>query len=121
MPQSAQSFEPGQFVAVTQQIPQANDTWTVRVEGEVVRYEQKKTGSWYAHSKDDRLWLDRLVIRKADGEIVSLSLDANTHIDRLEPPEAAEAPEVDEAGSDDAPEAEGEENAEADEAAKDAE
>lgn len=121
MPQSAQTFEPGQFVAVTQQIPQANDTWTVRVEGEVVRYEQKKTGSWYAHSKDDRLWLDRLVIRKADGEIVSLSLDANTHIDRLEPPAPPETPEVAEEQSDDAAVAEGEADSDDAEATKDAE
>ena len=38
-------------------------------------FSQQTTGSWYAHSKDDKLWLDRLTLRKADGEITTLNLD----------------------------------------------
>lgn len=44
-------------------------------------YDQQPTGSWYAHSKGDKLWLDRLKLRKEDGEIISLILDAFSHID----------------------------------------
>lgn len=76
-------FEVGQKVAVIQQILQRDEVWTARVVGEVVRCGQRKTGSWYAHSKDDKLWLDRLVLRKEDGEIVELSLDANTRVELL--------------------------------------
>ncbi len=65
----------GAQVAVTQQIAARNYTWTHTVRGEVVDFRQKTTGSWYAHSKNDRLWLDRLTIRKPDGEIVVLNLD----------------------------------------------
>jgi hypothetical protein len=72
---------PGAKVVVTQQIPARDRTWTNQVNGTVVSYEQKKTGSWYAHSKDDKLWLDRLVLRKEDGEITTLNLDDYTHID----------------------------------------
>jgi hypothetical protein len=74
-------FTPGQKVLVVQQIPQRDEVWTIRTAGQVVRFEQKKTGSWFAHSKDDRLWLDRLVVRKDDGEIVSFVLDQYTHIE----------------------------------------
>ena len=77
----ASELTPGTRVVVTQQIPQRDEVWTIKTEGEVVRVEQKKTGSWFAHSKDDRLWLDRLVIKKDDGEIVMFNLDGYTHID----------------------------------------
>ncbi len=83
MTQSTDEFKAGQRVAVTQQIPRKQGVWTGRVEGVVVRTEQKKTGSWYAHAKDDKLWLDRLVIRKDDGEVVVANLDAYTHIETI--------------------------------------
>lgn len=66
---------PGARVKVTQQIAARNYTWTTTHTGTVVFYEQRTTGSWYAHSKNDRLWLDRLKIRKDDGEILTLNLD----------------------------------------------
>lgn len=81
MGQTTDQFKPGQKVMVTQQIPQRDEVWTNKVGGEVVRYEQRKTGSWYAHSKDDKLWLDRLVVRKDDGEIVVFNLDPYTHVE----------------------------------------
>lgn len=83
MASSVDQFEPGQRVAITQQIPQRDRVWTTKVVGIVVRYEQRKTGSWYAHAKDDKLWLDRLVIKKEDGEIVVCNLDNYTHVELL--------------------------------------
>ncbi len=41
----------------------------------VVRWRQATTGSWFAHARNDRLWLDRLEIRRDDGELVTLNLD----------------------------------------------
>lgn len=78
------TYEPGQRVRVTQQVPRLSGTIAATVEGVVVRYEQSKTGSWYAHAKDDRLWLDRLVLRKDDGEVVVLNLDRLSHVDILD-------------------------------------
>lgn len=83
MPATLDQFKPGQRVRVTQQIPQRARVWTTAVTGEVVRFEQRKTGSWFAHSKDDKLWLDRLSIRKDDGEVVVCNLDEYTHVDVL--------------------------------------
>jgi len=68
-------LKPGARVRVTQQIAARDYTWTSDVRGIVVAYQQKQTGSWFAHSKDDKLWLDRLVIRKDDGELTTLILD----------------------------------------------
>jgi hypothetical protein len=66
---------PGTQVHVTQQIPHRNRVWTNDIRGTIISYEQKQTGSWYAHSKDDKLWLDRLTLQTLDGELTSLILD----------------------------------------------
>ncbi|HVU62875.1 MAG TPA: hypothetical protein VHC70_02770 [Phycisphaerales bacterium] len=74
-------YSPGQRVKVTQQMPRQQGAITTTVEGTILRFGQQKTGSWYAHGKDDKLWLDRLELRKADGEIVVLNLDRNSVVE----------------------------------------
>jgi len=66
---------PGFKVKVIQQIAGRDYTWTSEIVGTVVNFSQQTTGSWFAHSKDDKLWLDRLTLQKADGEITTLNLD----------------------------------------------
>jgi hypothetical protein len=67
---------PGALVTVVQQIAARDYSWSSEITGIVVEYAQQETGSWFAHSKNDRLWLDRLTLRKEDGEITTLNLDA---------------------------------------------
>lgn len=86
MTHTVDEFKPGQRVVVTQQIPQRDEVWTIKVAGEVVRYEQRKTGSWFAHAKDDKLWLDRLLVRKDDGEMIFFNLDNYTHVEAQDSP-----------------------------------
>ena len=79
------TFTPGTRVRVTQQISNSHDeTWSNSVEGEIQRYRQAKTGSWFAHAKDDRLWLDRLELKLDDGELVVLNLDQFTMIEQVD-------------------------------------
>ncbi len=75
-------YQPGTRVRVTQQMPQRDRSWTNTVEGVVTRYQQAKTGSWFAHAKDDQLWLDRLELRLDDGELVILNLDRYTVVEK---------------------------------------
>lgn len=82
-------LKPGQRVRVLQQIPQRKTAMSTSVEGEVVSYRQAKTGSWFAHSKDDRLWLDRLELRKDDGEITVINLDQFSRVELVDPHRAA--------------------------------
>jgi hypothetical protein len=72
---------PGAKVKVTQQIAARHYALPAVVRGTVVEYGQKETGSWFAHSRDDRLWLDRLVLKKEDGEITTLNLDDYSHVE----------------------------------------
>jgi len=70
-----QKLVPGARVRVTQQIAGRDYSWTSEIRGTVMEFEQQQTGSWFAHSKDDKLWLDRLTLVKDDGEIIKLILD----------------------------------------------
>ena len=81
---------PGAKVKVTQQIAARHYSLPAVVTGTVVDFAQKETGSWFAHSRDDRLWLDRLVLKKADGEITTLNLDDYSLIE-IEAPSGAAA------------------------------
>lgn len=75
----------GTQVKVTQQIAARHYALASDIRGTIVEYEQKTTGSWYAHSKNDKLWLDRLTLRKADGELITLNLDDNTRVEIEQP------------------------------------
>lgn len=74
-------LRPGLRVRVTQQVPRLSGPLMTAVEGTVVRAGQQKTGSWFAHGKDDKLWIDRLELRKEDGEEVVLNLDPNSSVE----------------------------------------
>ena len=83
-------FPPGTPVCVRQTIEGRGTRKTglsatfAEVVGVVQAWEQRPTGSWYAHGKDDRLWLQRLKIKKADGELVLLIVDDGTAIAKLQ-------------------------------------
>jgi hypothetical protein len=83
---------PGAKVIVTQQIAHRipEKAWVNRVAGTVVEYKQKPTGSWYAHAKNEKLWLDRLKIQKEDGELTTLVLDEYSHVEVLPDSQAAQ-------------------------------
>ena len=74
---------PGIRIRVTQQIAVRQYSMASVVEGILVRYEQCPTGSWYAHSRDDKLWLDRVEIRKDSGEVSVLNLDDYSQVEIL--------------------------------------
>lgn len=80
-------YAPGSTVRVTQQIPQIADTFVTTIEGKVLRQERQGSGSWFARNKKNKVWLDRLVIQKADGEISILNLDEYSRIEVLDGPQ----------------------------------
>jgi hypothetical protein len=59
-------------------------SFEAEVVGAVEAWEDRPTGSWHAHGKYDKLWLRRLKLRKADGEITLLVIDDATRIARIE-------------------------------------
>jgi hypothetical protein len=81
---TASKLKPGSSVRVIQQIAARDHSFSSEIRGTVVDFRQQETGSWFAHSKDDKLWLDRLTLRKPDGELITLNLD-NYSIVEVEP------------------------------------
>ena len=81
MSDTATDYEIGSRVRVTQQVIMSNEGKLTSVEGVVLRVGQQKTGSWFAHGRDKKLWLDRLELRKDDGELVVVNLDQYSRVD----------------------------------------
>lgn len=79
------TLKPGSTVRITQQVPRQSGTMVTTVEGVVTRVGQEKTGSWFAHTKDNKVWVDRVELRKKDGELVVLNLDRYSAIEVLKP------------------------------------
>ena len=78
------AFPPGTPVCVTETTLLRNKPIETQIIGVVQAWEDMPTGSWFARGKDDRLWLKRLRLRKADGEITVLVVDDGTSIAKLE-------------------------------------
>jgi hypothetical protein len=77
------NLQPGVRVRVHQRI-RRQDRWeSFTVEGEVVSLDRRPTGSWFSHGKNGRLWLNRIVLKKPDGEQSELAIDEQTQIERL--------------------------------------
>lgn len=86
MPIDTLTLSPGQRVRVTQNVPRqkfGGGPMSTAVEGTVVKLEDQKTGSWFAHGKQDKLWLRRLELRADDGEQIVLNLDQHSIVETL--------------------------------------
>ncbi len=78
-------LKPGQKVRIVQAIDRREGSWSPAVVGTVLSVQPQKTGSWFAHGADDKLWLYRILLQKSDGEISTLTVDQHT---RIEPADA---------------------------------
>jgi hypothetical protein len=78
------TFAPGTPVCVTETTFRRGQTIRTQVVGVVDAWESLPTGSWFAHGKKDKLWLKRLRLRKADGEITLLVMDDGAAIAKRE-------------------------------------
>ncbi len=88
--QKTSFYPPGTRVCVTQQIAHRTHVYPISVTGRVMGQERQASGSWFARNPRHRLWLDRLILEKDDGEKIVLNLDEFTHVTVLEGPPAEE-------------------------------
>jgi len=64
-----EQFPKGTPVRVIQTTRRREASYEAESVGVVEAWEDRPTGSWYAHGKNDKLWLRRLKLTKADGEV----------------------------------------------------
>ncbi len=81
MTTAREQYKVGQRVRVTQQVLLQSKPSSTTVEGVIEAFEQQKTGSWYAHSEDKKLWLDRFRLKTDEGEIVYCNLDQFSRVE----------------------------------------
>jgi hypothetical protein len=81
--------KPGQRVRLIQEIDRREGAWRAETVGVVDSVHLEKTGSWFAHAKDDQLWLCRVRLRKDDGELTTVTLDPYLEIELLSDAPAA--------------------------------
>jgi hypothetical protein len=84
-------LKPGQQIRVRQKIDRREGDWTLAVTGTVVEVKTRKTGSWFAHGRDNKVWLNSIVLRKGDGELSTLNVDQWTEIELISDAPAATA------------------------------
>jgi hypothetical protein len=89
MPDYESAFPAGTTVRVKHAVLRRGRPIEAEVTGVVEAWEDRPTGSWYAHGKNDKLWLKRLKLRKADGEVTLLVIDTATEIAKREPADAS--------------------------------
>jgi hypothetical protein len=75
---------PGQRVRIIQEVDRREGNWRAAVVGTIESVRQEKTGSTFAHSKDGRLWLLRVLLRKDNGELTTISVDPLTAVELLD-------------------------------------
>jgi hypothetical protein len=82
-PDSAPVYSIGSRVRITQMVAARHYAFLAPVEGIVIDSQRRPTGSWFAHGEADKLWLDRIVLRKDDGEVSTLNLDEHSRLEVL--------------------------------------
>lgn len=76
-------LKPGRRIRVHQEIDRREGNWRGEVVGTVVEVFPQATGSWFVHGKNTRLWLNRIRLRKDDGEITIVVVDPHTRVEAL--------------------------------------
>lgn len=76
-------IKPGMNVKVRQVIGRREGDWVKDIQGQVVEIRSEANHSWFAHGKDDQFWIRRIVLRKSDGELSTLTLDSRSEIQVL--------------------------------------
>ena len=77
-------LKPGQRVRIIQEIVRREGNWQRELVGKVVWAKSEPTGSWFAHGKNDKLWLRRLRVEKENGELTTIVVDQHTRLEVLD-------------------------------------
>jgi hypothetical protein len=81
---TVEELKPGRRIRVIQTIDRRAGDWCCEATGAVQAVEVGKTGSWYAHGKDDQFWIRRVRLVKDSGEVTTLNVDQWTEVELLD-------------------------------------
>jgi hypothetical protein len=73
----------GDHVEVIHEVKVGLKVWTTRTEGTVVGKERRRQGLHFRRNLDDKVFADSLILRRADGELTTVTMDEFTQLRRL--------------------------------------
>jgi hypothetical protein len=76
-------LKPGDTVEVEHLVTVGPKQWTTITKGAVVRTERRRHGLHFRRNVDDKVFSDLIVLRLADGEITTVTLDEFTVLRRI--------------------------------------
>lgn len=76
-----QSLRPGQQIRVTQKVRVGLRTWDTTASGIVREVWAQDMGIHTERAPDDLVWVRAILFQKPDGELTTVTLDENTHIE----------------------------------------
>jgi hypothetical protein len=71
-------LQPGDQIEVVRRVTVGRRCWQVKTSGVVVRAERRRHGLHHRRNFDDQVFSDVIVLRKADGELTTITLDEFT-------------------------------------------
>ena len=78
------SLQPGDHVEVTHEVKVGFRSWESKTVGEVVRKQRRRHSLHFNRNYDDKVFSDILVLRRADGELTTVTLDEYSELKRLD-------------------------------------
>ncbi len=78
-----EELQHGDLVEVRHEVKVGFRSWKTTTQGEVVRTERRRHGLHHRRNFDDKAFSDLLVLRRADGELTTVTLDQFSEIRKL--------------------------------------
>ena len=76
-------LKPGDRVEVIHTVLVGSKQWTTTTDGEIVSKERRRHGLHFRRNIDDKVFSDLLVLRRASGELTTVTIDEYTDLRRL--------------------------------------
>jgi hypothetical protein len=73
----------GDRVELLHEVKVGSKVWTTRTEGTVVSKERRRQGLHFRRNLDDKVFADSLILRRADGELTTVTMDEFTQLRKL--------------------------------------
>ncbi|MGA2032076.1 MAG: hypothetical protein ABSG68_07470 [Thermoguttaceae bacterium] len=78
-----ETLRPGDRVAVDHTVIVGPRSWSTHTEGKVVRTERVRHGLHFRRNFDDKVFSDLILLERADGELVGVTLDEFTNLQKI--------------------------------------
>jgi hypothetical protein len=75
-------LKPGDSVEVVHTVIVGNKRWPSTTTGTVVRTERRRHGLHFRRNYDDKVYSDVIILRRADGELTTVTMDEFTRLRR---------------------------------------